>query len=436
MVRLQDISNEPRVPKLYWGGRTQKCVLLEGRYELVAADEWPQPHEHSLVRESWHGSEQASQSAGNLLIEGDALGALGALSVGDEGMGLVPIKLAYLDPPFNTQSAFAEYHDALAPAVWLTMMRDRLELVIPLLSDDGSIWVHCDDRGQAYLRVLMDELMGCDAFVGTVVWQRRYSRDNRPALGPVHDYIHVYSPSGLYWKNVRNRLPRPADQTSWTNQDDDPRGAWSTHSLVAQGGHGTPAQFYSITTPSGRLVTPPHGSCWRVTKERFDSLVEDGRIWFGKHGRNVPRKKVFLTEAKDLVPWSWWPHEEVGHNQESRRELRKLFPDVPPFSTPKPERLIQRVIQIGTDPGDSVLDCFLGSGTTAAVAHKMGRRWIGVEANSSTIQTFALPRLLAVVEGRDAGGVTAALGWQGGGGFWYSRVAGNLARGSDRAVAV
>ena len=175
---------------------------------------------------------------------------------------------------------------------------------------------------------------------------------------------------GLGWKHERNRLPRPSNEKGWANPDNDSRGEWSTHSLVAQGGHGTPAQFYSITTPTGRTVTPPAGSCWRVTKQRFDELVGERRIWFGRDGNNVPRKKVFLSEAKGLVPWTWWPHDEVGHNEESRRELRKLFPHVPPFTTPKPERLIQRIVHIATNAGDVVLDCFLGSGTTAAVSQR------------------------------------------------------------------
>jgi adenine-specific DNA-methyltransferase len=391
----------------------------------------------TLVGAAWHGDPGASEtSTPNLLIEGDALDALNALSRHEPWSALAPIKLAYLDPPFNTQSAFADYHDALDPAVWLTMLRDRLELVISMLADDGSIWIHCDDRGQAYLRVLVDELMGREAFIGTVVWQRRYSRDNRPALGPVHDYIHVYSPIGLEWKHVRNRLARSTGEKGWTNPDNDPRGLWNTHSLVAQGGHGTAAQFYAITTPSGRTVTPPHGSCWRVTKERFDELVAEGCIWFGLHGKNVPRKKIFLSEAKGLVPWSWWPHEDVGHNEESRRELRKLFPNVPPFTTPKPERLIQRIVHIATSPGDAVLDCFLGSGTTTAVAQKMQRRWIGVEASASTIETFALPRLQMVVAGRDPGGITTSVGWQGGGGFWFARAVGAIAESTADAVAV
>ena len=429
------IPDEPKTPELRWRGRTQRCVVRPNGYALVPPSVVDHP---PLERVAWYGNDEAKRSnEQNLLIEGDALDALAALERDAQSPKDREVKLAYLDPPFNTQSAFADYHDALEPAVWLTMMRDRLERVISLLADDGSVWIHCDDRGQAYIRVLMDELLGREAFISTIVWQRRYSRDNRPALGPVHDYIHVYAPAGLHWKQVRNRLPRSANEKGWANPDDDPRGSWNTHSLIAQGGHGTPAQFYSIRTPSGRTVTPPHGSCWRVTKERFEQLVKEGQIWFGRTGNNVPRKKIYLSEAQGLVPWSWWPHDEVGHNEESRRELRKLFPDRPPFTTPKPERLIQRIVHIATDPGDLVLDCFLGSGTTAAVAHKMDRRWVGVEASRATIDNFALPRLEAVITGGDPGGITQDVGWSGGGGFWLARVSDSVDVGTDeRAIAV
>jgi adenine-specific DNA-methyltransferase len=428
MVQIPKISHEPDQPELRWKGRTQRAISAEGRYALVPPAKLEESAPRTIRQERWYGEGDGANADANLMIEGDAADALQALIRAQPREGRRPM-LAYLDPPFNTQNSFADYHDALDHAVWLTMIRDRLELIIQLLADDGSIWVQCDDREQAYLRVLMDELLGRDAFIGTIVWQRRYSRDNRPALGAVHDYIHIYSPIGIEWKNVRNRLPRTDSDGHWQNPDNDPRGPWNTHALVAQGGHGTPAQFYAIRTPSGKVVEPPPGSCWRVTKERFEELVTEGKIWFGAKGSNVPRKKVFQSEAKGLVPWSWWPHNEVGHNQESRLEIRKLLPDVPPFTTPKPERLMERIIHIATQPGDLVLDCFLGSGTTAAVAQKMHRSWIGVELSRQTIETFALPRLQAVVEARDPGGVTKSTGWPGGGGFWLSAVEEDVASG-------
>lgn len=360
------------------------------------------------------------------LIEGDSLPAMRLLGALPEDERPRP-KLIYLDPPFNTGEPFAHYRDRYEQSDWLSMMWERLVAAADLLADDGSIWVHCDDRGQAYLRVMLDEILGRDAFIASVVWQRRYSRENRRAIGAVHDYIHVFAPLGKGWKEVRNRLERDDPPNHWSNPDKDPRGPWSSVSLVAQGGHGTEQQYYEIVTPSGRVVAPPPDSCWRVTAEGFDRLVEEKRITFGGGGGNVPRRKVFRSEAKGLVPWTWWTHREVGHNEEARREQRALFPDLPVFPTPKPERLLARVVEIATDEGDLTMDAFLGSGTTAAVSHKLGRRWIGIECEPALIKNYAVPRLRAVVDG-ESGGISDAARWQGGGSF-------DLLRCVERGVA-
>lgn len=313
-----------------------------------------------------------------LLVCGDALEGLGLVEPGSA-------RLAYLDPPFNTHERWADYDDSLDHDEWLATTGERIEASWSTLHETGSLWVHCDDRMQAYLRVLMDDRFGRDAFVATVIWQRRYSRENRKAIGAVHDYLHVYAPLGAGWREHRNRLERRDRPGTWRNPDEDPRGPWSTTSLVAQGGHGTRAQFYAITTPAGKTVQPPPGSCWRVTRERFEELHADGLISFGRSGANVPRKKVHERDAKGLVPWTWWPRDEVGDNQEARRETR--------FSTPKPERLLQRVIEIATNREDLVIDPFLGSGTTAVVAHRLGRRWVGVELRRAVLDEHVLPRL-------------------------------------------
>jgi len=319
----------------------------------------------------------------NRLIHGDCLDAMA---------GLEPVvRLAYLDPPFNTGERFADYEDSREREEWLGWLGVRVEAAWALLRPDGSLWLHCDDGEQAALRVLLDERLGRAAFVATVVWQKRYSRENRLAFSRAHDYLHVYAPAGGRWKHHRNRLPREDPPGTW--RDGDERGPWSTVSLVAQGGHGTRAQFYAIALPSGRVVEPPAGSCWRVTRERFAALVAEDLVWFGRGGDNVPRRKVFLHDAQGLVPSTWWPHAEVGHNAEANAELRRLFPGERPFSTPKPERLMARIVGIATEPGDLVLDPFLGSGTTAAVAGEMGRDWIGIEASAATIERFAAPRL-------------------------------------------
>ncbi len=346
----------------------------------------------------------------NRLIQGDCLHTMRDLEPS--------VRLAYLDPPFNTGERFADFHDAMDRTAWLAWIGGRVEAAWNLLRPDGSLWLHCDDAEQAALRVLADDALGRQAFVATVVWQRRYSRENRRAFSPAHDYLHVYAPAGSEWKHHRNRLPRNDPPGTW--REGDARGAWSTVSLVAQGGHGTRSQFYAITLPSGRVVEPPPGSCWRVTRERYEALVEEGLVWCGRDGDNVPRRRVFLADARGLVPSTWWPHAEVGHNAEANAELRRLFPGERPFVTPKPERLMARIVQTATQPGDLVLDPFLGSGTTAAVAHKLERRWIGIESSAATIERFAAPRLRAVVNGEDPGGVTEALEWKGGGDFALS----------------
>ena len=351
----------------------------------------------------------------NLLVQADCLTALKALT--SDPNYRADVRLAYLDPPFNTGERFRDFNDAMDRQEWLEIMADRLSATWDLLRADGSLWVHCDDAEQASLRVLMDELFGRASFVATMVWQRRYSRENRRAFSTAHDYLHVFAPAGSEWKHHRNRLPRSDKPGTWKNSDNDPRGMWSTVSLVAQGGHGTESQFYAITLPSGRAVEPPPGSCWRVTRDKYEQLDREGLIWCGPDGDNVPRRKVFEQDAQGLVPSTWWTYHEVGHNAEGNAELRRLFPDEIPFSTPKPERLMARIIHTASNPGDLVIDPFLGSGTTAVVAHKSERRWIGIEANPHTIQRFAYPRLRAVIDGRDSGGVTDALEWRGGGGF-------------------
>jgi len=351
----------------------------------------------------------------NLLVHGDCLQALSCLASEKGYAG--EVRVAYLDPPFNTGERFRDFDDAMERDDWSSFMAERLERTWRLLRSDGSLWVHCDDAEQATLRILMDSLFGRDAFVATIVWQRRYSRENRLAFSKSHDYLHVFAPAGGEWKRYRNRLPRNDKPGAWRNPDHDPRGSWSTVSLTAQGGHGTPDQFYAITLPSGRVVEPPAGSCWRVTRERYLELLLEGRIWCGAGGDNVPRRKVYLDQALGLVPSTWWPHSEAGHNAEANSELRSLFPNEIPFSTPKPERLMARVVELASAPGELVLDPFLGSGTTASVAHKAGRRWVGVEVNESTIDRFAAPRLLGVLDGPDAAAASEIFDWRGGGGF-------------------
>ena len=356
-------------------------------------------------------ADDTRRASDNLMIRGDALHALTSLiklpEFAREYVGKV--KLAYLDPPFNTQQSFLQYDDALEHSVWLTMMRDRLLAIKTLLAPDGSVWVHCDDSEQAYLKAVMDEVFGRENFVATIIWEKSYTRENRTDISTTHDYILVHARSRRAWAAVRNLLPATNEQKSrYTNPDNDPRGPWKPLPAHAKAGPGRRReQFYPITLPSGRVVNPPPGRCWLYVRERFEELVADNRVWFGKDGDAAPAIKRFWSEVPaGLVPVTIWPHEEVGTTGTAKDEILKLFPDKPPFDTPKPEALLQRIIQIASNPGDIVLDCFLGSGTTAAVAHKMGRRWIGIEREAATIDTYALPRLRKVVAGEDPGGIT------------------------------
>jgi adenine-specific DNA-methyltransferase len=360
--------------------------------------------------------DDSGRAKDNLLVRGDALHALTSLSrireFAREYVGKV--RLAYLDPPFNTQQAFEQYDDALEHSVWLTMMRDRLALVKDLLTPDGSVWVHCDDSEQAYLKVVMDELFGRDSWVTTIVWQKRLSRDNRAAFSSMHDYILVYSPMGLRWSQVRNRL---TDEGSYSNPDNDPKGPWRSIPLSAQAGHATPAQFYDVVTPAGVRHPPPKGRAWTYTEERFKELIKEGRVYWPKQGRGRPRLKMYPWESQGLVPFTIWPASEVGDNDEAKKQILDMFPEEEAFDTPKPERLLKRIIEIGSNEGDVVLDCFLGSGTTSAVAHKVSRRWIGVEWSVETLEKYAIPRLKMVADGTDQSGITDDVAWEGGEGF-------------------
>lgn len=358
----------------------------------------------------------------NRLIHGDNLLALKALEQDFTGK----VKCIYIDPPYNTGSAFEHYDDGVEHSLWLSLMRERLVILWRLLSNDGSFWISIDDYEMPYLRVLMDEVCGRGSFVASNVWQKRYSRENREAIGDVHEYILLYAKSRDAFKTTRNLLPLTDEQKKvYKNPSNDPRGPWRTIPITAQAGHATKSQFYSIVSPSGKTFDPPTGNCWRYSKDAFERLRSEGRIYFGKDGNSQPTTIRYLSEVPGAVPWTWWPHDEVGHNDEAKKEMLSIFTKETLFETPKPERLIHRILHIATNPGDLVLDSFLGSGTTAAVAHKMGRRWIGIELGEHC-HTHCLPRLKKVVDGADPGGITEAVGWKGGGGFRYYKLAPSL----------
>ena len=356
----------------------------------------------------------------NILIHGDNLLALKALESKYAGQ----VKCIYIDPPYNTGSAFEHYDDNLEHSQWLNLIRPRLELLWNLLSDEGSLWISIDDDEQAYMKVLCDELFSRGCFVASIVWQKRTSPDMRASISDGHEYILVYAKTPDRFKQTRNKLPLSDEQAkNYKNPDNDPRGAWTSADYTAQGFR--PNQMYEIITPGGTKFTPPEGKCWKNIEEVFLEQVEDNRIWFGVDGCSMPRRKTFLSEHEGVIPWTWWTNKEVGHNQEAKKEILALFGTKNVFDTPKPERLIERIIHIATNPGDLVLDSFLGSGTTAAVAHKMGRRYIGIEMGDHAY-THCKVRLDKVISGEDQGGISKAVNWQGGGGYKFYELAPTL----------
>lgn len=358
-------------------------------------------------------------SSENMLIHGDNLIALQALQQDFAGK----IKCVYIDPPYNTGSAFAQYDDALEHSEWLCLMKPRLALLYELLSDDGSIWISIDEDEQAYLKVLCDEVFSRKNFIATIVWQKRTSPDMRATISDGHDYILVYAKNKEKFKKAVNKLPLSKEQEkNYKNPDNDPRGPWTSADYTAQGFR--PNQMYEIITPGGTTFTPPEGKCWKNIEEIYLQLVAENRIWFGADGCGIPRRKTFLSEHEGVVPWTWWTNKDVGHNQEAKKEILALFGAANAFETPKPERLIQRILTIATNPGDLVLDSFLGSGTTAAVAHKMGRKWIGLELGDQAY-THCKVRLDKVIDG-EQGGISKDVNWHGGGGYRFYELAESL----------
>jgi adenine-specific DNA-methyltransferase len=359
----------------------------------------------------------------NMLIFGDNLLALKAL----EQHYVARIKCIYIDPPYNTGSAFEYYDDGLEHSLWLSLMRNRLEILGSLLTYDGSIWISIDDNEYPYLRVVCDEVFGRSNFICTVIWEKRKSRENRRVFSFKHDYVVVYSKSKASFEKIRNPIPINDEVLQrYKNLDNDLRGSWQSVAITAQAGHGTASQFYSITTPSGRKIDPPPGNCWRFTENRLSDLIQDNRIYFGATGNNVPRQKKFLSESEDagMTPETIWYADDVGTNDTAKRHSNTLF-DGNGFDNPKPEELLKRIIEIATNPGDLVLDSFSGSGTTGAVAHKMGRKWIMVELGDHC-NTHIQPRLQKVCDGTDQGGISGNVNWKGGGGFKYYYMAPSL----------
>ncbi len=407
--------------------------MNKSKLELTWVGKENRPRLEPRILEEMPEHSYGDRKTGNILIQGDNLLALKALEQEFAGK----VKCIFIDPPYNTGSAFTHYDDGLEHSIWLTMMRDRLEALGRLLAPDGSIWMTIDDAEGHYLKALCDEVFSRQNFIGTVTWQKTTSVHNNATLfSSATDMVLVYSKELERFR--MGRVPRSERNISdYSNPDDDPRGDWASsplHVSLTSGQRGR--QFaatgestglFAILNPHGEEKWPPRGRCWGYSPASISAFQADGLIWWGLDGRNQPRLKRFLRDnVEGVVPTTLWLSEEVGHNQEAKIENSALLPDQQElFSTPKPERLLKRVIELGSNAGDIVLDSFAGSGTTGAVAQKMGRRWIMVELGEHCY-THIIPRLRKVIDGKDAGGITEALGWQGGGGFTFYRLAESL----------
>jgi adenine-specific DNA-methyltransferase len=356
-------------------------------------------------------------SGENRLIYGDNLTVLDRIGGNPRGA----VRCVYIDPPYNNRERYAHYDDRHSHEQWLATMEANLEALAPLLTSDGSIWISIDDNEVHYLKVLADRVLGRERFVTTIVWEHRTSRENRRVFSNNHEYLLVYAQDPDCFKASRNPIALTDEILArYKNPDDDPRGPWQSVSLTAQAGHGTRAQYYTVVAPNGTEHDPPKGRCWIYNEDRMLRAIADDTVWFGADGGGVPRLKRFLSSAPvGMTPPTLWSAEIAGTSAKAKREVLKLFPGEQVFETPKPEQLLAQVLGIATDPGDLVLDSYLGSGTTAAVAHKMGRRWIGIESGEHAV-SHCRNRLSQVIDG-ESGGVSKQFDWSGGGGFRFER---------------
>ena len=335
-----------------------------------------------------NGQHDEDNGSENMIIRGDNLEALKALLPRYEGR----VKCIYIDPPYNTGNEGWVYNDNVNdPKIkkwlgavvgkegedltrhdkWLCMMYPRLKLLQKLLADDGAIFISIDDTEIANLKLICGEIFGQSNHVATFIWQKRYSPDVRTSVSDAHEFILCYARNPEIFKETRHLLPLGEAQTKqFSNPDHDPRGPWKANDFTAPGFR--PNQMYEITLPSGRVVTPPKGRCWRVTKEGFDRFVEEDKMIYGNNGDGAPAVKRFLSEMPGMVPWTWWTHEEVGHTQEGNKLLAAILGKAV-FDYPKPARLIERILQIASDSDSIILDSFAGSGTTAHAVLNMNK---------------------------------------------------------------
>lgn len=429
--------------ELRWTNKDLALLSLEG-----GGYEWVAPHDRRvaevrLLRDAGTvGEVSVERARDNLLIRGDALHALTGLNSLPEFAAEIEgrVKLCYIDPPFNTGQAFTAYEDNLDHSIWLTMMRDRLKQLAELMSPDGSVWVHLDDKHIHEARLLLDAQFGREAFVASITWEKSDSpRMDAEFFSTRHDTILVYATGPDF---AVNRFPDDELPEHYNKKDEQGK-PYYLKPLRAMGGQGStraarPNLYFALKAPDGTDIYPKlengGDGCWRWGQDKVKN--EADRIeWVDGRNGWTPYYRIYWGGGTGRPPETIWPHSEVGSNRTSKKEIKKLFPDGDAFDTPKPEALLERIIFLASDPGDLVLDFFGGSGTTAAVAHKMGRRWITVESLRETIDKFIAPRLRMVVEGDDPGGVTKATGWSGGGGFRVLDVAPSMYE-DDDGIAV
>ncbi len=444
------------MPTLTWAGKEQATKEANSvPYRLLERDE-------SLC--------YGDVAAGNIIVQGDNLAALKALMPYYRGR----VRCIYIDPPYNTHSAFEHYDDNVEHSTWLSLMYPRLELLREMLSEDGSIWISIDDREYANLKCIGDEIFGLDCFVSNISWQRTYSTRN-DSKGIVNEVEHIL----VYGKKPDwqpNKLPRTAEMDKKYKNPDNDVMPWTSSDAFAPGALTHQGMVYAIQHPfTGNLIYPSMTACWRYQQSEMLSIMNGWceyelkdlhdeakraeicgispdevrpnvmgivlsrsleeskkqanivykrgkwpKLYFTKQGKGGVRRKTYLDSVGGKLPTNFWPYSEVGHTDEAKKEILAIFDNKAPFATPKPERLIQRVIFLATNPGDLVLDSFLGSGTTAAVAQKMNRHYVGIEIGEHAV-THVVPRLRKVIDGEE-GGISKAENWQGGGGFSFYRL--------------
>ena len=405
--------------------RTRHPMNQKPKLELtwIGKEQQPRLEPRILIEDS--DKSYGDKNTENMLIHGDNLLALKALEQDFAGK----IKCIYIDPPYNTGNAFEHYDDGVEHSIWLSLMKPRLEMLRTLLRDDGSLWISIDDDECHYLKVLCDEIFGRSNFIANVIWQKKYAPANDSKwLSDDHDHIIVYAKNKPIWRPYK--LPRTEEQDKlYTNPDNDPRGPWmSDNYTCAKSSDERPNLYYPIINPNTKKeILPKKTRVWAFSQEAHQRHVRENLMYWGKNGKNsTPRLKKFRKNLRDKgrVSSTIWSYSEVGHTQDARREILALNSENP-FSTPKPESLLLRILKLSTLPGDFVLDSFLGSGTTAAVAHKMGRKWIGIELGDHCY-THCIPRLKKVVDGVDQGGISKEVNWKGGGGFRFYELAPSL----------